>query len=130
MTTTNKITKNNWNDKYVNLASGLGLSLPAKSERQASWTEWFVLGYLISKTFSDDYAEKGYMEKDSCDWSGFGLDEQGADVEIAMNWLNLNEFIEVIWMKGPGICYKVSEWVLDKVAVRYVHGQPWSAIVD
>lgn len=124
------INKNDWNDKYVNLASGLGLSLPAKCERQAAWTEWFVLGYLIAKTFSDDYAEKGYVERDSCDWSGLGFDEKDADVDIALNWLNLNEFIESIWLKDQGICYKVSEWVLDKVAVRYVHGQPWSAIVE
>lgn len=131
-TSNSNIIKNDWNDDYVNLASGLGLSLPAKCERQAAWTEWFVLGYLISRSFSEDYAEKGYVEKDSCVWSGWGFYAKDADVDIALNdvnialhWLNYNEFIEVIWLEGPGTCYKVSNWVLEKVAVRYADGEPW-----
>lgn len=120
------IIKNNWNDKFVNLASGLGLSM-ANCERGATWKEYFVLGYLIAKGLTDDYAEKGYVEKDSCGWlwTDSGLEEQGADVDIALNWLNRTEFIEVIWMKDQGVCYKVSAWVLDKVNARYVSGEPW-----
>lgn len=113
------IKKNNWNDKYVNLASGLGLSI-AKSELQAEWTEYFVLGYLIAKTFSDDYAEKGYVENDSCSWlwEGAGLDRE--EVNGARYWLSLNGYIDQIWLEGPRLAYKVAHWVIEKVNARMV----------
>ena len=113
------ITKNNWNDNYVNLASGLGLSI-VKGEYQAEWTEYFVLGYLIAKTFSDDYAEKGYVEKDSCSWLWEDSGLADLDINFAIYWLNLNGYVDQIWLEGPRLAYKVAQWVIGTVMARMV----------
>lgn len=113
------ITKNNWNDKYVNLASGLGFT-NAKSEQRATWTEYFVFGYLIAKTFSDDYAENGFVDNDSCSWlwEGSGLDRE--EVNEAIYWLIINDYVDQLWFEGPRLAYKVAHWVIEKVRARMV----------
>lgn len=123
------ITKN-WNNKYVNLASGLGLSA-IKCDWLPKWNEYFVLGYLIDKWYTDDCQKKGYSDVDSCSWlwTDSGLDRE--EVNEAIYWLTINEYIDQIWLDNLDLGgYKVSEWVLDKMISRKLLGMSGKADFD
>lgn len=121
--------KGNWNNNYVNLASGLGLCI-AQYDLLATWNEYFVLGYLIDKWYTDDYQEKGYVEADSCDWLGSGLERE--EVEKATFWLAINEYIDKIWLDDSHsrLAYKVSDWVVEKMVTRKLAGISGKAELD
>lgn len=108
---------NHFNEEFVELSRGLGL-MKANCEREAEMKDYFVLGSLINRGRTDEYAKNGYVENDSCFflWEGWGLDRP--EINESIYWLTINGYIDQIWLDNSRLAYKVPQWILDKVDAR------------